>query len=226
MEALVGDVRLAFEVYGQAGGQNMVLLHALGERGSSWRPIAERFAGSYQVFTIDLRGHGDSDWPGAYSFQAMCADVTALLDQLGLQSTVLIGHSMGGVIAYLVAMQRADLVERLIVEDVSPPYRRDQLIPTRPTGTGSLGFDWAVVPAILTEVNAGAPEMWASLERIAAPTLLIGGGPESHIPQDKLSEVADRIPACELVTIPVGHHVHALEPGQYADAIEGWVRNR
>ena len=43
--------------------------------------------------------------------------------------------------------------------------------------------------------------MWASLERIAAPTLAIGGGPDSHIPQDKLREVASRIPVCEMVTI-------------------------
>jgi 3-oxoadipate enol-lactonase len=76
----------------------------------------------------------------------------------------------------------------------------------------SLDFDWAVVPAIINQVNEGNPAAWEGLVAITAPTLLIGGGPESHIPQDKLAAVAARIPRCDLVTIPAGHHVHAGRP--------------
>ena len=88
-------MRTAFESRGQDSSPKMVLLHALGERGSSWNDVADRFAASNDVFALDLRGHGDSAWPGTYSFQAMCDDVTGVLDQLRLQSTVLTGHSMG-----------------------------------------------------------------------------------------------------------------------------------
>lgn len=222
-EVVVDGVRLAVNERGRAASPAMMMLHALGERASSWDDAADRLAGSFRVFAPDLRGHGDSDRPGSYSFEAMRDDVIGLLDQLGLESTILVGHSMGGVVAYLVAIERPDLVDRLIIEDVSPPYKRDHPIPAEPGDTGSLGFDWAVVPAIIAEVNAGAPEIWASLETIAAPTLVIGGGEDSHIPQVKLREVADRIPRCELRTVRAGHDVHKSEPDQFIAAIDSWL---
>lgn len=220
---MTGGVRLAYEVTGVQDAPPMVLLHALGERGTSWTQVAARFAEYFRVFTVDLRGHGDSDWPGRYSFQHMCDDVVGVLDELGLFNVTLIGHSMGGAVAYLVAMQRPDLVRRLIVEDVPPPFRRDRPVPDRPAE--SVDFDWEVVPAIVGQVNAGDPATWDGLAAITAPTLLIGGGAESHIPQDKLDDVASLIPCCELVTIPVGHHVHDARPSEFAGVVLDWLRS-
>jgi hypothetical protein len=109
--------------------------------------------------------------------------VLGVLDALSAQRRGLqdppVGHSMGGAVAYLVAMQQPDRVERLIVEDVPPPFPRERAIPERPAG--SLEFDWAVVPAIIGQVNQGDQEAWDGLRVITAPTLLIGGGPQSHI---------------------------------------------
>jgi pimeloyl-ACP methyl ester carboxylesterase len=147
-------------------------------------------------------------------------DVLGALDQLGLQQVVLVGHSMGAVVAYLVA-QEPDRVGRLIVEDAPPPYPRNRPVPERPGET--LDFDWAVVPAIVTAVNRGDPRAWQGLSSITAPTLVIGGGEDSHIPQDKLAEVAARIPRCDLVTIPAGHHVHATRPGDFAEIVLDWL---
>jgi pimeloyl-ACP methyl ester carboxylesterase len=79
------------------------------------------------------------------------------------------------------------------------------------------------VPAIVNQVNHGDPAAWDGLGAITAPTLLVGGGPESHIPQDKLVAVAARIPRCDLVTIPAGHHVHEARPAEFADAVLGWL---
>ncbi len=218
-----GGVHLAYEVSGGAEAPPMVLLHALGERGASWAPVTARFAERFRVFTIDLRGHGDSDWPGTYSFQLMCGDVLALLDRLNLQKVTLVGHSMGGAVAYLLAMQRPDRVERLIVEDVPPPFPRNNR-PVRGRPAGPLDFDWAVVPAIVAEVNAGDPAAWDGLREITAPTLLIGGGVDSHIPQDKLTAAAARIPSCTLLTIPAGHHVHEARPAEFAEVVLDWLR--
>ena len=145
----------------------MVLLHALGERGANWAPVAACFAERFLVFALDLRGHGDSDWPGTYSFQLMCDDVLSVIDQLGLGAVTLAGHSMGGTVAYLVAMQRPDRVERLIVEDAPPPFPRDRAVPARPAEP--LDFDWAVVPAIISQVNEGDPAAWDGLGTITAP---------------------------------------------------------
>jgi pimeloyl-ACP methyl ester carboxylesterase len=216
-----GDIRLAYAVSGDPGAPPMVLLHALGERGADWAPVAARFAERFRVFAFDLRGHGDSDWPGEYSFQLMRDDVLAALDELGLSGVTLAGHSMGGAVAYLVAMARPDLVSRLIVEDVSPPYRRERALPARPDG--ALEFDWPVVPAIVGQVNAGDQTAWDGLARITAPVLLIGGGQDSHIDQDKIAAAAALIPRCELVTIPAGHLVHAARPDEFAAAVLTWL---
>lgn len=218
---MTGGVRLAYEVSGDPQAPPMVLLHALGGRGTGWAPVTSEFAGCFHVFAPDLRGHGDSDWPGTYSFQLMCDDVLALLDQLGLDKVTLVGHSMGGVVAYLLAMQRPDRVGQLIVEDAPPPFSRERSTPERPADV--LDFDWAVVPAIIGEVNEGDPAAWDGLGAITAPTLLIGGGPDSHIPQDKLAAVAALIPCCDLVTLPAGHHVHASRPAEFSGVVLSWL---
>ncbi len=199
----------------------MVLLHALGERGADWAPVGGRFAGRFRVFAFDLRGHGDSDWPGEYSFELMRDDVLAALDVLGLGRVTLVGHSMGGAVAYLVTMHRPDLVGRLIVEDASPPFPRDRAIPDRPDGP--LDFDWPVVPAIVAQVNAGDQAAWDGLTSITAPALLVAGGPASHIDQARLADAAARIPRCDLVTIPAGHLVHAARPSEFARAVLTWL---
>lgn len=220
-----GKVRLAYEVSGPPDAPAMVLLHALGEGRTTWAPVMARFAEHFRVFAVDLRGHGDSDWPGRYSFQLMRDDVVDALGELGLRQVALVGHSMGGAVAYLVAMHRPDLVGCLVVEDAPPPYRRDRPVPARPE-VQPQDFDWPVVPAIVSQVNEGDPVAWEGLGAIIAPTLVVGGGPDSHIPQDRLAAVAARIPSCELVTIPVGHHVHSARPEEFAELVLGWLRAR
>lgn len=219
--ATVGGIRLAYRVSGAPDAPPMLLLHALGEQAGSWTPVTAQFAAHYRVFALDMRGHGRSDWPGTYSFQLMRDDVTGLIEGLGLREVTLVGHSMGGAVAYLVAIARPEQVSRLIVEDVPPPFPRDRTIPARPAGP--LDFDWPVVPAIVSQVNQGDPETWEQLSTIIAPTLLIGGGPQSHIPQDLLAAVAARIPSCELVTIPAGHYVHNAQPEQFAATVLRWL---
>lgn len=199
----------------------MLLLHALGECAADWAPVTPSFSERFGVVAVDLRGHGHSDWPGVYSFQLMCDDIVRLMDRLGLAAVTLVGHSMGGVVAYLLAQQHPGRVERLIVEDACPPYRRERAIPNRPVA--DLDFDWAVVPAIVTAVNAGDPSTWQHLDAISAPTLVIGGGPDSHIPQDQLADVAARIPACDLVTIPVGHNIHSSDSQGFAATVLAWL---
>lgn len=89
---------------------------------------------------------------------------------------------------------------------------------------GPLPFDWAVVPAIVGQFADPDPTWWERLSDISAPTLLIAGGPSSHIPQDKLEEVAARIPRCSIVTIPVGHHIHEARPVEFNEAVAAFLR--
>jgi 3-oxoadipate enol-lactonase len=221
---LVDGVRIAYARYGRSTAPPLVLLHALGEGRHDWSGLLDRFVDEFDVVTVDLRGHGDSDWPDTYSSELMATDIVGLLDALDLHAVTLLGHSLGGVVAYLVAERRPDLVGRLIIEDAPPPVPRDRPVPERPDSP--LPFDWAVLLAIIEETRHGNPAAWERLKTIAAPTLLIGGGPQSHIPQDSLLQVARLIPDCDLVTIPAGHHIHRALPFDFIEVVLDWCGGR
>lgn len=198
-----------------------MLLHGLGDDGTTWDAVSAQLADRFRVVALDLRGHGRSNRPGAYSFELMRDDVVGALAALELADVTLLGHSMGGVVAYLVAQAQSERVVRLIVEDVSPPFPRSRPVPARPDG--ELPFDWAVVPAISAEVDDPSMRWWPPLRGIRVPTLLIGGGDGSHIPQGKLADVAALIPDCTLVTIPVGHDVHESDPTRFIETVLHWI---
>jgi len=218
---LADGMVISCQLSGDPGAPAMVLLHALGEQAASWDEVAARFARRFRVVALDLRGHGASSWPGTYSFTLMRDDVLGVLDALDLHDLVLLGHSMGGTVAYLVGQAQPSRIARLIVEDAPPPFPRERPVPARPAG--ELPFDWAVVPAIVQEVNDPSLRWWKHLPAITAPTLLVGGGPTSHIPQDLLLDVCEAVPDCTLVTIPAGHDVHESEPLAFVETVLNWL---
>ena len=217
-----GGVRLAYRAWGAPGAPPLVLLHALGEDGADWDGVAPAFARHWRVYAPDLRGHGRSVWPGAYSVELMRADVLGFLDALGLDQVDLIGHSMGGLVACLLAQERPERVRALIVEDIGAIQPRASQVPARPAG--ELPFDWAMVLAIRGQIDNPDPAWWDRLSQVTAPTLVIGGGPASHVPQDRVAELARRIPGARLETIEAGHLVHAAEPAAFTRSALAFLR--
>ncbi|MGY5060632.1 alpha/beta fold hydrolase [Streptomyces sp. 900105755] len=217
----VGGVRLACRTWGPAAAPPLVLLHALGEDAADWAAVVPALARSRRVYALDLRGHGRSDWPGEYSLELMRDDVFRFLDALGSGPVELIGHSMGGVVAYLLAADRPRRVSRLVLEDVPVPRPREPVTPARPDG--SLGFDWEVVPAVRRQIDRPDPGWLERLGRITAETLVLAGGPQSHVPQDGVAELARRIPRGRLVTVPVGHLIHRAAPEAFTEAVSAFL---
>ena len=80
-------------------------------------------------------------------------------------------------------------------------------------------FDPRAITSVVHELRAPDPGWWAGLSRVTRPTLLVTGGRRSHVSQDDLAVVADRIPSCRHVTIPVGHRVHTHAPERFAGAV-------
>jgi 3-oxoadipate enol-lactonase len=214
LDVTVDGVRLACYIRGAADAPPLVLLHGLGSRASTWDTVAAEFAKHFRVLAIDQRGHGDSDRPGEYSFELMRDDVLGVLDRLGLNRINLLGHSMGGTVAYLIAEKEPGRIGRLILEDTPPPFEAGRIASERPDEP--VPFDWAVVPAIIGQLNDPDPAWWERLAEITAKTLIVAGGPDSHVPQDKIVEAAARVPGGTLQVIPVGHQVHATRPAEFA----------
>ncbi|NXO57930.1 ABHDB protein, partial [Aramus guarauna] len=111
------------EVGGGGDRPPLVLLHGLfGSRGN-FQTVAKalvRRGSGKQVLTLDARNHGGSPHSPLMTYEAMSLDVQHLLTRLGVTKCILLGHSMGGKTAMTLALQRPDLVERLISVDISP----------------------------------------------------------------------------------------------------------
>ncbi|WP_406517464.1 alpha/beta fold hydrolase [Streptomyces sp. NBC_00134] len=217
----VGGVRLAYQMWGPPDAPPLVLLHALGEDATDWEAVVPALARRRRVYAPDLRGHGRSDWPGDYSLELMQADVLRFLDALGLGSVDLIGHSMGGIVAYLLAEDHPQRVRRLVLEDVPIPRPRDQTTPTKPDGV--LAFDWEMVLAVRRQIDVPDPRWLERLSQITAKTLVLTGGPHSHVPQGGVAELAHRIPGGQVVTIPVGHLIHHAAPKAFTEAVSAFL---
>jgi 3-oxoadipate enol-lactonase len=211
-----GGIGLACRTWGAPSARPLVLLHALGEDGSDWSNVAPALARHWRVYAPDLRGHGRSDWPGQYSVGLMRADVLSFLDVLGLDRVDVIGHSLGGMVAYLLAAEHPERVRQLILEDVAAPLPRNPGVTVRPEG--ELPYDWEMVLAIRDQIDNPDPAWLEQLSQITARTLVLGGGPDSHIAQDRVAELARRIPRARVETIPAGHLIHHTEPAAFTDA--------
>lgn len=115
----MNSVQLHYRTFG-AGGPPVIILHGLFGSSRNWLSISKKLAEHYQVITLDLRNHGESPHVDGMSYPAMAADVFLLAESLGLDEYTLIGHSMGGKVAMQMALERPDIINRLMVLDIAP----------------------------------------------------------------------------------------------------------
>ena len=101
-------------------GEPLVILHGLFGSSRNWQSIAKRLAGSYHVYTVDLRNHGRSPWAETMTFADMAEDLRLFLDTHGLETAIVLGHSVGGKTAMAFALEHPERVEALIVVDIAP----------------------------------------------------------------------------------------------------------
>ena len=114
--ASVNGVRLYYEVEGE--GETVVLLHAVGLDGTCWEAQAGAFAPRFRVLRVDLRGHGRSEVaPAPYSLAAFAEDVYALLRELRLAPAHVVGLSLGGMVAQVLALDHPEAVRSLVLAD-------------------------------------------------------------------------------------------------------------
>jgi pimeloyl-ACP methyl ester carboxylesterase len=114
-----GDIELAVTEY-EADGPPLLLLHGIGSRGVSWWPVLDRLAMHARPIALDLRGHGASDKPATgYLLPDYAADLAALVDALGLDRPIVLGHSLGALVALEWAKTNHRRAAALILEDPS-----------------------------------------------------------------------------------------------------------
>lgn len=129
----VNGVRLRVREAGPADGPAVILTHGFPELAFSWRhQIPVLAAAGYRVIAPDQRGYGGSSRPGpveAYDIASLTADLTGLLDQIGVRRAALVGHDWGAVVAWSAPLLHPDRVAAVAGLSV-PPVPRPLTPPT------------------------------------------------------------------------------------------------
>lgn len=101
-------------------GPTILLIHGLFGSLDNLGALAKDFLTDYQVLQIDLRNHGFSPHTNSMAYCEMTQDIKQLIEELQLDSLIVIGHSMGGKVAMALTADIPDLIEKLIVIDIAP----------------------------------------------------------------------------------------------------------
>ncbi|MEM9679012.1 MAG: alpha/beta fold hydrolase [Bacteroidota bacterium] len=121
-------------------GQPFVILHGFLGMGDNWKTLGRKFSEApFQIHLVDQRNHGRSFHDDDFDYELLVDDLERYYKANGLKDTILLGHSMGGKTAMLFASKFPDLVNKLLVADISPryyPIHHDAIL----EGLGQLDF--------------------------------------------------------------------------------------
>ena len=117
---------LNYMTFGDEKSPPVMIVHGLYGSGKNWGVIAKRLSDQFFVITVDLRNHGDSPWLDTHNYHVMADDLVEVINSLNIKPNI-IGHSMGGKAAMVLALKRPNLVRNLIIADIAPvKYEHDQ----------------------------------------------------------------------------------------------------
>jgi len=226
---------------------NPVLLIAHGLFGSArnWNVIAKRLSDQYFVICPDMRNHGDSPWFETHSYFDLADDLAKLLKGPSL----VVGHSMGGKAAMVLALKYPHLIKRLIVADIAPVgYRHSQVkhieamqgvdlnrVVKRSDAGDSL--DPEVRDFLLQSLDIKTKSWKLNLDVLAAempkiigfpdvsgtyegPSLFLSGADSDYVKQEYRNDIKALFPAAQFAKIPgAGHWLHAQKPREFEAAL-------
>jgi esterase len=119
---VVNGLRVHVLEWGDATAPPVLLLHGGNQSAHSWDLVSLALAHHYHVIAIDQRAHGDTEWPrdGEASRHSMALDARGVLEQLGVERPVVVGHSMGGIVAMTLLTAHPDLARQAVFVDIAP----------------------------------------------------------------------------------------------------------
>jgi haloacetate dehalogenase len=199
-EIQTGETRIFTRSHGI--GPPLLLLHGFPQTHLMWRDVSQSLANSFTVVCADLRGYGRSGCPpstadhGPYSKRVMAQDMVTVMEQLGFPRFSVAGHDRGGRVAYRMALDHPDRVERLAVLDILPTAT----VWDRADARFALGY-W---PWSLLAQPEPLPEriLATAADAIVDAALSGWGSPASVFPADVRAAYIDALAA------PV--HAHAI----------------
>ncbi len=237
-------VKIYYEVHGS--GPPLLLTHGYSSTSAMWQGQIEALSSHHKLVLWDMRGHGQSDYPddpSAYSETLTVADMAALLDEVGADSAIVGGLSLGGYMSLAFYRAHPERVSALLIIDTGPGFKKDDAREAwnkRAHDTGdrfereglavlkSLSRERSTVNhrdasglaraarGMLTQRDARVIE---SLPNIKVPSLVVVGADDA--PFLAASDyMAAKIPEAKKVVIPAaGHAVNIDQPQAFIDAV-------
>ncbi len=215
------NMRLNAEITGPIGGPPVVLIHALGTGLRIWDAVTAALPRN-RVLRYDLRGHGGSDAPKPpYAMGALIRDAEKLMEHFALKEAVVVGASLGGLIAQGLATKRLDLVRGMVLSNTAAKIGSPALWQARSDQVAQqglaayapgameriLGRKWRehpLLPRLQAMLLATAPQGWigcaaaiagsdfyTTTAALTLPTLVIAGANDGTTPPDLVRETAE-----------------------------------
>ena len=232
--------------YREAGkGPALLLLHGIGGSSKTWQEQYRAFAGSHRVIGWDAPGFGGSDPAPEPTADCWADEAMGLLDRLGIETAVLLGHSMGGIIAPRVAARHPGRIEKLILSgtragfigalgfeerqrefDTLTPEERGRARAAVMAAPGARPDVLARLAVIAGEVSREAfaggvavlngTDNRALLQALRIPTLVLCGMQDGIAPPERGEEIAGLLADVHMTCFEgAGHAAYAETPEDY-----------
>ncbi|WP_433350968.1 alpha/beta fold hydrolase [Microtetraspora malaysiensis] len=250
-ELVIDGRRLSYLDFGGTG-RPIVALHGHLSEGASFAHLAQALGPDWRLIAPDQRGHGESDRAADYSREGYLADIEALLDHLGLDRVVLLGHSLGAINAYQFAARHLERVTALVnvegaaslgLEGPNPfafllgqPYQA----PTSEALLAGLGPAAPYFADRLRQNSDGTWRLpfhpqdmydsedlvhgdhWADWTATDCPALLIHGT-KGIIPAEQIRAMIERRPGTTPVELEADHLIPTTAPDAFAAAVKAFL---
>jgi len=228
MKHLINGTRLNILEQG-SGPLTLIFLHYFGGSALEWQSVMNLLSDRYRCLAVDLRGFGDSDAPAdGYSVGTMAEDITCVVQQLGIKKFVLVGHSMSGKVALLVATEQTNRIElanlqALVLLSPSPPV--PEPIPDDERQKLLKGYGQrASAEQTLKNITAKPISDMACEQIIADDLRSAKPAWEAWLKSGSRENISDRMPAVRVpVSILVGSDDQALPPNVQSELVLPYV---
>jgi pimeloyl-ACP methyl ester carboxylesterase len=166
----INNLTIHYQVEGSAGSPALVFVNSLGSDWRIWDEVVPHFSGRFFVIRYDKRGHGLSDCPpGPYTIGTLADDLAGLLDDLGVNTAVPIGISVGGMIALAFAARYPPRVPKLVLSNTGAVIGTAVYWAERIAALKANGFPPLIV---VTAICSGAPR-WPGTSPPAPPSVML-----------------------------------------------------
>ncbi len=118
----LNKIKLFYEETG-SGEETIIFIHGLGSCGKDWKKQVDIFSKNYRCITVDLRGHGKSDHTPPFNIQTMAFDIINLIKFLEIKQIHLVGISLGGMIAFQIAVLEPKILKSLTIVNALPEFK-------------------------------------------------------------------------------------------------------